>query len=94
MIQEDETFQVQLILSIKVEFPAFECIRISWKCNTSLAREQWGLGQLKCSMGRMECYKGDVYRVGKHYKLDIMFSKQKFRYFIYIYTIKLCTKGW
>ena len=70
MIQEDETFQVQLIPSIKVEFPAFECIRISRKSNTSVAREQWGLGQLKCSMCRMECYKRDVYHVGKHYRPD------------------------
>ena len=28
-----------------------EWIRISWKLNISAAREQWGLGKLKCSMG-------------------------------------------
>ena len=40
--------------------------RISRKRNISAAREQWGLGLLKCSMGRMECYKTGVYHVGKH----------------------------
>ena len=49
-----------------MEFPAFEWIRISRKWNISAAREQWGLGQLKCSMGRMERYKRDAYHVGKH----------------------------
>ena len=36
--------------------------------NISAAREQCGLErlQLKCSMGRMECYKRDAYHVGKH----------------------------
>ena len=82
MIQEDETFQVQLILSIKAEFPAFECIRISRKCNPSVAREQWGLGQLKCSMGRMECYKGDVYHVGKHYRPDTVSASSCSLYFL------------
>ena len=49
-----------------MEFPAFEWIRISRKWNISTAREQWGLGPLKCSMGRMERYKRDAYHVGKH----------------------------
>ena len=53
MIQEDTTFWVQLIPSIKMEFPAFEWVRISRKWNISGAREQRGLLQLKCSMGRM-----------------------------------------
>ena len=51
-----------------MEFPAFEWIRISRKRNISAAREQWGLGQLKCSMGRMERFKRDAYHVGKHSK--------------------------
>ena len=33
--------------------------------NISAAREQWGLGQLMCSMGRIERYKRDAYHVGK-----------------------------
>ena len=39
-------------ISKKMEFPAFEWIRISWKWNISVAREHWGLGrfQLKYSM--------------------------------------------
>ena len=51
----------------KMEFPALEWIRISWKWNISAAREHWGLGrfQLKYSMDRMECYKRDAYHVGK-----------------------------
>ena len=35
-------------------------------CGTGAVREQWGLGQLKCSMGRMEPYERDTYYVGKH----------------------------
>ena len=53
----------------EMEFPAFEWIRITRKWNISAAREQWGLGQLKCSMGRMERYKRDAYHVGKHSRL-------------------------
>ena len=51
-------------------FPAFEWIRISRKRNISAAREQCRLGrlQLKCSMGRLECYKRDAYHVGKHFR--------------------------
>ena len=49
-----------------MELPVFERIRISRKLNISAAREQWGLGQLKCSIGRIECYQRDAYHVGKH----------------------------
>ena len=51
-----------------MEFPAFECIRISRKWNISVVLDQWGLGQfrLKCRMGRMDCNKRDAYHVGKH----------------------------
>ena len=35
-------------------------------CGMGAVREQWGLGQLKCSMGRMEPYERDAYHVGRH----------------------------
>ena len=82
MIQEDTTFWVQLISSIKMEFPAFEWVRMNRKLNVSAAREQWGLLQLKCSMGRMECYKRDVYHVGKHSRPD---TSSRSHYFL-VYT--------
>ena len=54
-----------------MKFPPFEWIRISRKWNIHAARELWGLGrfQLKCSMGRMECWKIDVYHVANQSKL-------------------------
>ena len=54
-----------------MKFPPFEWIRISRKWNIHAARELWRLGrfQLKCSMGRMECCKIDVYHVANHFRL-------------------------
>ena len=40
--------------------------KLKYFCGTGAVREQWGLGQLKCSMGRMERHKKDAYHVGKH----------------------------
>ena len=66
-----------------MEFPAFEWIRISRKRNISAARKQWGLGQLKCSMGRMERYKTDAYHVGKHSRPTPRLAHVIFYLFIY-----------
>ena len=33
--------------------------------SSGAVQEQWGLGQLNCSMGKMERYKRDAYHVGK-----------------------------
>ena len=38
-------------------------------CGTGATREQWGLGQLKCTMAKMERYKMDAYHVRKHSRL-------------------------
>ena len=59
-------------------------MRISRKLNISAAREQWGLGQLKCNMGRMERYKKDAYHVGKHSRLAPRLAHVNFHLFIYL----------
>ena len=72
-----------------MEIPAFEWTRISRKWNISAAREQWGLGQFKCSMGRMECYKRDaLYHVGSILG-GTLFSPCSFLfiYFLYIFNL-------
>ena len=68
-----------------MEFPAFELIRISRKRNITAAREQWGLGQLKCSMGRMERYKRDAYHVGKHSRPTPRLAHVIIYLFIYLF---------
>ena len=70
-----------------MEFPAFEWIRISRKWNISAAQEQWGLGQLKCSMGRMERYKTDAYHVGKHSRPAPRLAHVIFYLFIYLFIL-------
>ena len=47
--------------------------------------EQWGLGQLKCSMGRMERYKRDAYHVGKHSRPTPRLAHVIFYLFIYLF---------
>ena len=42
-----------------------------------------GLGQLKCSMGRMERYKTDAYHVGKHSRPTPRLAHVIFYLFIY-----------
>ena len=68
-----------------MEFPAFEWIRISRKQNISAEWEQWGLGQLKCSMGRMGRYKRDAYHVGKHSRPTPRLAHVIFYLFILVY---------
>ena len=72
-------------------FPAFEWIRFSLKWNISAARKQWGLGrlQLKCSMGRMECYKRDAYHVGKHSRPTSRLAHIINYLFVYLFTYLL-----
>ena len=49
------------------------------------AWEQWGLGQLKCSMGRMERYKRDAYHVGKHPRPTPRLAHVIFFIYLFIY---------
>ena len=87
----DSTGQVWLFCSLrKIEFPTFEWIRFSRKWNISAAREQWGLGrfQLKCSMGRMECYERDAYHVGKHSRPTPRLAHVIF--YLFIYLVYIC----
>ena len=75
----------------KWNFRRLSGYELAGKWNISTALEQWGLGQLKCSMGRIECYKRDTYHVGKHSRLTPRLVYVNFYLFFLVYIDLLVT---